>query len=369
MTGTEIAVGYLFAWAVRKAKRVAGRADAEVDRTLDAAMDRLHDLVSRKLGEDPALRRLAEEAAAGQEKPTDRTRQRVQLALEEAAEQDSGFAEGLNALARAVEELQALPRSAGGVVTELEALNDWQRRLKEEEQRRTEAKANANRPHKLSENLQHQIRKFLASDLPIPDFVGGHIGWVVYWDPSDSDGPPFPELLLTRDGSLLASDVMGATWRPVWNSWVDGPHHYFGDYETEEIGFDRLVIMGLAEVLNEGDQRRPYREHIGTPRRELLAVLVLIAGAVGAPAVMAIGYVIALSSLRIGTIRAKALAVFGPLVLAPAILIGAREVGLVSPADFRWGWGYMPLACGLLTSTYILYRIYRIYLSLIRPSG
>jgi len=67
MTGIEIAVGYVFAWLVRKANRVAGRADAEVDRTLDAAMSKLHDVVSTKLGEDPALKKLAEEAEAGQD--------------------------------------------------------------------------------------------------------------------------------------------------------------------------------------------------------------------------------------------------------------------------------------------------------------
>jgi hypothetical protein len=102
----------VFAWAVHKAKRVAGRVDAEVDHALDAGMDRLHDLVSRKLGEDPALMKPAEEAEAGQDKPSDRTRRRVQDALEEAAEQDPGFAEALD---RAVKKLQALPRQAGGV--------------------------------------------------------------------------------------------------------------------------------------------------------------------------------------------------------------------------------------------------------------
>lgn len=115
MTGIEIAVGYVFAWLVRKAKRVAGRADEEIDRTLDEAMDRLHDLVSGKLGEDSALHRLTEEAEAGQERPGDRTRQRVQLALEDAAEQDPGFLEALN---RAVEQVQFLDRAApasGGV--------------------------------------------------------------------------------------------------------------------------------------------------------------------------------------------------------------------------------------------------------------
>lgn len=114
MTGMEIAVGYVFAWLVRKARRVAGRADEEIDRTLDEAMDRLHGLVSEKLGEDPALHRLADEAEAGQEQPGDRTRQRVQLALEDAAEQDPGFREALD---RAVEQVQFLDRAApvGGV--------------------------------------------------------------------------------------------------------------------------------------------------------------------------------------------------------------------------------------------------------------
>ncbi|WP_329537106.1 hypothetical protein OG568_52200 (plasmid) [Streptomyces sp. NBC_01450] len=105
VTGIEIAVGYLFAWGVRKARRVGDRADGEVDRALDVGMDRLHDLVGRKLGEDPALHRLAEEAGAGQEAPSERTRQRVQLALEDAAEQDRGFAEALNS---AVGHLQKL---------------------------------------------------------------------------------------------------------------------------------------------------------------------------------------------------------------------------------------------------------------------
>ncbi|MBV9024183.1 MAG: hypothetical protein JO362_10415 [Streptomycetaceae bacterium] len=114
MTGLEIPVGYMFAWLVRKAKRVAGRADEEVDRTLDAAMGHLHDLVSRKLGEDPALRKLAEEAEARQAEPSDRTRQRVQLALEDAAEHDPDFAEALEG---AIGRLQALSHSAGRVFT------------------------------------------------------------------------------------------------------------------------------------------------------------------------------------------------------------------------------------------------------------
>ena len=107
MTGAEIAIGYLFAWLVGKAKRVAGRADAEVDRALDEAMDQLHDLVGGRLGEDPALHRLTEEAESGRSEPADRTRQRVRLALEEAAEQDPGFGAALEAAVARVRDLTA----------------------------------------------------------------------------------------------------------------------------------------------------------------------------------------------------------------------------------------------------------------------
>ncbi|MEU9022700.1 hypothetical protein [Actinomadura sp. NPDC048394] len=112
MTGLEIAVGYLFAWAVRKARRVAGRADQEVDRGLDAGMDRLHDLVSRKLGNDPALARLSDEAEAGRQEPRPRTGQRVVLALEDAAEGDTEFAD---ALQQVVEQLLAASNPSAGV--------------------------------------------------------------------------------------------------------------------------------------------------------------------------------------------------------------------------------------------------------------
>ncbi len=102
MTGVEIAVGFLFAWAMRKARRVAGRVDAEVDRGLDVAMDRLHDVVSTRLGQDSALERLNEEAGSGE--LAGRTRQRVELALEDAVERDAAFAELLRS---AVAEVQA----------------------------------------------------------------------------------------------------------------------------------------------------------------------------------------------------------------------------------------------------------------------
>jgi hypothetical protein len=110
VTGVELAVGYMFAWAVRKARRLAGQADAEVDQVLDAGMERLHSLVVERVGGDASLARVEEEATAGAEL-TPRTRQRLELALEDAVEQDAVFAQ---ALARAVEEVR-MAAGAGGV--------------------------------------------------------------------------------------------------------------------------------------------------------------------------------------------------------------------------------------------------------------
>ncbi|MFC1412941.1 hypothetical protein ACEZCY_08505 [Streptacidiphilus sp. N1-12] len=104
MTGIEIAVGCVFAWAVRKARRVGGKADAEFDRALDAGLEQVHELVSRKLGDDSVLQRVREEAEAGQAELSPRTSQRLALALEEEAERDGGFA---LALQQAVDALPA----------------------------------------------------------------------------------------------------------------------------------------------------------------------------------------------------------------------------------------------------------------------
>ncbi|WP_326948642.1 hypothetical protein OG439_07595 [Amycolatopsis sp. NBC_01307] len=112
MTGLEIAVGFLVGWAVRKLRRVGQGVDVEVDRALDAGLNRLHDLVSGKLGADPALAKLTAEVERAGE-PSSRTQQRVQLALEDAVEGDQTFATELTAL---VEYLQDVERQAGGVV-------------------------------------------------------------------------------------------------------------------------------------------------------------------------------------------------------------------------------------------------------------
>ena len=92
--GFEVAVGFLIAWAVRKAGRLGRRVDTEVDQAMDAGLDRLHDLVVAKLGKDPALEKLRVEATESGEVGA-RTQARVRLALEEATEQDRAFAAAL----------------------------------------------------------------------------------------------------------------------------------------------------------------------------------------------------------------------------------------------------------------------------------
>ncbi|MFE4977747.1 hypothetical protein ACFRAR_37295 [Kitasatospora sp. NPDC056651] len=109
MEGVELAVGYLFAWAVSKARRVAGRADAEVDQALDAGMDRLHDVVATRLGREPALESVTREVTDGREEPTPETRNQLELALTDTASRDAEFAE---ALQRAVEQVRAAQASA-----------------------------------------------------------------------------------------------------------------------------------------------------------------------------------------------------------------------------------------------------------------
>ncbi|WP_231861461.1 MULTISPECIES: chromosome partitioning protein [Frankia] len=115
MTGIEIAVGVLAAWALRKARRVGDRVDGgidtETDRLVDAGMDRVHDLVSGVLGEnDPVLARVEEETQDTGEVSV-RTRQRLALALEDATDHDPAFAA---ALAQAVEQVRAATTSGGG---------------------------------------------------------------------------------------------------------------------------------------------------------------------------------------------------------------------------------------------------------------
>ncbi|MFJ8936457.1 hypothetical protein ACIRL0_12185 [Streptomyces sp. NPDC102365] len=107
MTGVEIAVGYVCAYLVRKARRAGQQVDVEVDRAVDAGMGRVHELVSSALGGDPSLERAEEQAEAGE--VSERTRRRLADAVDEAADRDTAFA---SALQRAVEQLQEVAGAA-----------------------------------------------------------------------------------------------------------------------------------------------------------------------------------------------------------------------------------------------------------------
>lgn len=107
MFGAELAVGYVFAWAVRKVRRVAGAADEVVDQALDASVERVHQLVVERLGGERALARVEEEAAAGSAELSEQSRQFLLLALDDAAGRDAVFAQALERAVAAVQEAQA----------------------------------------------------------------------------------------------------------------------------------------------------------------------------------------------------------------------------------------------------------------------
>jgi hypothetical protein len=93
----EMAVGMLVAWLARKAGRAGKHLDGITDSALDAGAEKLHALVLAKLGADPALAKLTAEATETGD-AGERTKARVQLALEDAAEDDKQFAAALTAL-------------------------------------------------------------------------------------------------------------------------------------------------------------------------------------------------------------------------------------------------------------------------------
>jgi hypothetical protein len=106
MIEVGLVAGYLVAWAWRKARRVGAGLDQDVDEVLDAGLGRLHEVVAAKLGSDPALVRLDEEAAVSGE-VSDRTRRRVEDAVAQAAEEDPRFAASLQAVLAAL--IEAAP--------------------------------------------------------------------------------------------------------------------------------------------------------------------------------------------------------------------------------------------------------------------
>jgi hypothetical protein len=103
---TGVAVAYVVAWAIRKAKRVGGRLDKESDAVIDASLDRLHEVVAAKLAGHPALADLVEEAEAAGDggEVSDLTRQQVELALTAAARKDDAFGQAVTELVASLRE-------------------------------------------------------------------------------------------------------------------------------------------------------------------------------------------------------------------------------------------------------------------------
>jgi hypothetical protein len=112
-----VIAGYLAGWALRKAGRIGRGLDAQADRVIDAALERLDAVVSAKLAGDPALTEVSHEAEQGE--VSDRTKLRVELSLEAAAERDAGFAASLDEALRAVR--AAGPGSGAGQVNQFTA--------------------------------------------------------------------------------------------------------------------------------------------------------------------------------------------------------------------------------------------------------
>jgi hypothetical protein len=102
MIEAGVIAGYVVAWAVRKARRVAGRLDHEADAVVDVGLDRLHALVATRLVGHPVLAKLldeAEQAAVNDDgKISAKTRQQVELALATTAREDEAFGHAVTEL-------------------------------------------------------------------------------------------------------------------------------------------------------------------------------------------------------------------------------------------------------------------------------
>ncbi|WP_410614038.1 hypothetical protein [Amycolatopsis sp. lyj-109] len=99
MVGVEVVIGALIAWAVAKARRAGKALDGIADDVVDAGAAKVRDVVLTKLGGDPSVQKLAAEVAETG-KVSERTRTRLELALEDAIDDDAQFADALkNALA------------------------------------------------------------------------------------------------------------------------------------------------------------------------------------------------------------------------------------------------------------------------------
>jgi hypothetical protein len=105
--GVEVLAGTAVGYLIRKAQRVAHRADGHVDDALDVGTDRVCGLVEGALGLDPVLTQLNEQSQAGT--ASDRTIRRAEDAIAEKAEADVGFRQQLELL------LTKLERVPGGI--------------------------------------------------------------------------------------------------------------------------------------------------------------------------------------------------------------------------------------------------------------
>jgi hypothetical protein len=112
----EVALGLVLAWVVAKARRVAARADGVVDEALDAAVDRVGQVVMDKLGSDSAVQRLQVEAAESGE-ISELTHKRVGLALEDAVARDPEFAQRLEAAVAEVDKAGAAAGPGGVAIS------------------------------------------------------------------------------------------------------------------------------------------------------------------------------------------------------------------------------------------------------------
>jgi hypothetical protein len=111
-----VVAGYVIAWAVRKARRIGGRLDAEADEVIDAGLDRLHEVVAAKLDNHPVLVELEEEATDGGGEVSELTRQQMELALIAAARKDEAFGQAVTeqvAWLREAEQAAGRPVIAG----------------------------------------------------------------------------------------------------------------------------------------------------------------------------------------------------------------------------------------------------------------
>ncbi|GLW30029.1 chromosome partitioning protein [Actinoplanes regularis] len=105
----SLVAGMVITWAVRKARRAAGRMDETVDAAIDAGADRLHEVVLARLGE-PVREDLELEAAGESGLVSELTRQQVELAVAAAARRDEAFAETVTDL---LAQLRAAEQASG----------------------------------------------------------------------------------------------------------------------------------------------------------------------------------------------------------------------------------------------------------------